>query len=85
MTRAAELNGTEIPLFPSFTALGAMGKHVSVPNADFQPMNCSFGLIDPLPVRPGEKPIRNKQDRYEAVAQRALAFIRSMNHPTGGN
>ena len=85
MTLAAELNGTEIPLFPSFTALGAMGKHVSVPNADFQPMNCSFGLIDPLPVRPGEKPIRNKQDRYEAVAQRALAFIRSMNHPTGGN
>lgn len=85
MTLAAELNGTEIPLFPSFTALGAMGKHVSVPNADFQPMNCSFGLIDPLPVRPGEKPIRSKQDRYEAVAQRALAFIRSMNDPTGGN
>lgn len=85
MTLAAELNGTEIPVFPSFTALGAMGKHVSVPNADFQPMNCSFGLIDPLPVRHGEKPIRNKQDRYEAVAQRALAFIRSMNHTTGGN
>ena len=85
MTLAAELNGTEKPFFPSFTALGAMGKHVSTPNADFQPMNCSFGLIDPLPVIPGGKRIRKKTERYEAVAARALEYIRGMKDHTGGN
>lgn len=85
MTLAAELNGSERPFFPSYTALGAMGKHVSTPNPDFQPMNCSFGLIDPLPVKPGEKRIRRKQERYEAVAERALACIRMISRQTGGN
>ena len=84
LTLAAELNGTELPVFPSFTALGAMGKHVSTPVADFQPMNCSFGLIDQLPVHPGSKKIRNKQDRYEAVAERALQYIRTMAGQSGG-
>ncbi len=85
MTLAAELNGSVKPVFPSYTALGAMGKHVSTPNPDFQPMNCSFGLIDPLPVQPGEKRIRRKQERYEAVAERALACIRMISRQTGGN
>ena len=84
MTLAAELNETDIPAFPSCTALGAMGKHVSTPNPNFQPMNCSFGLIDPLPVIPGEKRLKKKQDRYEAVAQRALSCIRSIQSQTGG-
>ena len=84
LTLAAELNGTELPVFPSFTALGAMGKHVSTPVADFQPMNCSFGLIDQLPVQTGSKKIRNKQDRYEAVAERALQYIRTMASQSGG-
>ena len=48
-------------------------------------MNCSFGLIDPLPVRPGEKRIRNKQEKYQAIADRALNSIRSMNIYTGGD
>lgn len=81
---AFQLNGMEPPVFPSFTALGAMGKHVSSAQSDFQPMNCSFGLIDPLPVRPGQKRIRNKQERYQAVSERSLAYIRKMNLQTGG-
>ena len=84
MTLLAELNETDIPVFPSCTALGAMGKHVSTPNPNFQPMNCSFGLIDPLPVIPGEKRLKKKQDRYEAVAQRALSCIKSIQSQTGG-
>ena len=84
LTLAAELNGREPPVFPSFTALGAMGKHVSTPNPNFQPMNCSFGLIDSLPVQPGRKKIRNKQERYEAVSARALEYIRQMNPNPGG-
>lgn len=84
MTLAAELNETEVPVFPSCTALGAMGKHVSTPNSNFQPMNCSFGLIDPLPLIPGTKRPKKKQERYEAVAQRALSCIRSIQSQTGG-
>ena len=84
ITLAHELNGQEAPVFPSYTALGAMGRHVSTPNADFQPMNCSFGLIDPLPAVPGIKRIRNKQDRYMAVAERALACIREIRTQIGG-
>ncbi len=84
ITLAAELNGKEIPVFPGYTALGAMGRHVSSPQKDFQPMNCSFGLIDPLPVVPGAKRIRNKQERYQAVAERALSYIRTMSSKTGG-
>lgn len=79
ITLAAELNELEIPVFPSWTALGSMGRHVSSPNSNFQPMNCTFGLIDQPTVR-----IRNKRERYEAIASRALAEIRSMNTHLGG-
>ena len=84
ITLAAELNGSEIPVFPTYTALGAMGRHVSTPDPDYQPMNCAFGLIDPLPVLPGQKRIRKKEERYQAVADRALACIRELSRQTGG-
>ena len=76
---AEELNGSEATEFPSYTALGSLGKHVSTPNRDFQPMNCTFGLIDPLPYIPGQKRIRKKQEKYEAVAARALEYIRGIS------
>ena len=84
ITLAAELNGKEKPVFPTYTALGAMGRHVSAPDPDFQPMNCSFGLIDPLPYLPGQKRIRKKEERYQAVADRSLACIRELRIQTGG-
>ena len=67
--------GKEAPAFSGKTAIGAMGRYVSTPNKRFQPMNCAFGLIDQLEVKPGEKRIRNKQLRYEAIASRALEEI----------
>ena len=81
---AAELNGQQVPVFPTCTALGAMGRHVSTPDVDFQPMNCTFGLIDPLPVVPGQKKIRKKEERYQAIADRALNEIRALRIATGG-
>ncbi len=62
---------------PGFTAMGAMGRYVSTPNRHFQPMNCSFGLIDPLPLKPGQKKIRNKAERYEAISARSLEYLRT--------
>lgn len=84
ITLAAELNGREITVFPSCTALGAMGRHVSTPDVNYQPMNCSFGLIDPLPAVPGQRKIRKKEERYQAIAERALSCIRELSKQTGG-
>ena len=76
---ADQLLGREPLELPGFTALGAMGRYVSTPNSSFQPMNCTFGLIDPLPVIPGAKKIRDKKERYEAISDRALRYIRSID------
>ena len=84
ITLAAEMNGKEVPVFPTCTALGAMGRHVSTPNPNFQPMNCTFGLIDPIPVLPGQRRIRKKEERYQAIAENALDCIREIRKKTGG-
>ena len=75
LSTAYREKGQEPPHFSGKTAIGAMGRYVSTPNARFQPMNCAFGLIDQLEVAPGEKHIRNKQLRYEAISKRALAEV----------
>ena len=71
---ARQLLGLSSVDFPGFTALGAMGRYIAANNAHFQPMNCSFGLIDPLPEENGKKRIRDKQLRYEAVSARSLQY-----------
>ena len=75
LSTAYREKGQEPPHFSGKTAIGAMGRYVSTSNARFQPMNCAFGLIDQLEVTPGEKRIRNKQLRYEAISKRALAEV----------
>ncbi len=75
LTLAYREHGKEPPRFSGRTAIGAMARYVSTPNKRFQPMNCAFGLIDPLDVAPGEKRIRNKQQRYEKISERALAEV----------
>jgi len=75
LSMAYRLHGVEAPKFSGRTAMGAMGRYVSTPNKRFQPMNCAFGLIDPLEIAPGEKKIRDKQERYLKIAERALAEV----------
>lgn len=81
---ANDLNGKGPFELPGFTAMGAMGRYVSTPNRHFQPMNCSFGLIDPLPVIPGQKKIRDKTARYEAVSARSLEYLNELAGKEGG-
>ncbi|MEG0740649.1 MAG: methylenetetrahydrofolate--tRNA-(uracil(54)-C(5))-methyltransferase (FADH(2)-oxidizing) TrmFO [Clostridia bacterium] len=75
LTLAYRERGLEPPRFSGKTAIGAMARYVSTPNKRFQPMNCAFGLIDELEVAPGERRIRNKQQRYEKISERALLEI----------
>ncbi len=61
---------------PGITAMGAMGRgYVSTPNRDFQPMNCTFGLLDGL-VDKQHKKIRSKQERYTVISERSLSYLR---------
>ena len=72
-----DLRGLGTVELPGITAMGAMGRYVSAPNKNFQPMNCSFGLIDGLIVDKQHRKIRNKQQRYEVISERSLAFMRN--------
>ena len=72
-----ELKGFDAVELPGFTSMGAMGRYISTANRNFQPMNCSFGLIDSLPIDKEHKKIRNKAQRYEAVSARSLEFLQN--------
>ena len=65
---AARLAKGEEPIeFPRETTLGSMAYYIThAEGKHFQPMNANFGLPE-LPER-----IRDKKERYEAIANRAL-------------
>ena len=71
-----DLRGLGTVELPGITAMGAMGRYVSTPNRDFQPMNCTFGLLDGLLVDKQHKKIRNKQERYTVISERSLSYLR---------
>lgn len=57
---------------PSKSAIGALCKYVaSVETKNFQPVNITFGLLEPLPVEIRKK-IRSKKDRHAFQVERAL-------------
>ncbi len=70
---ARQMLGMKPVDFTTRTAIGALASHVAHATGDFQPMNANFGLIDPY-----EKRIRNKQERYGAIAARALDTIEAI-------
>ena len=71
-----DLRGLGTAELPGITAMGAMGRYISTPNRDFQPMNCTFGLLDGLLVDKQHKKIRNKQERYTVISERSLNYLR---------
>lgn len=64
---ADELLGMPARVFDNQTVCGALETHISTPTKDFQPMNANFGILEPMPLR-----IRDKKERYHALAERAL-------------
>ncbi|MDO4572821.1 MAG: methylenetetrahydrofolate--tRNA-(uracil(54)-C(5))-methyltransferase (FADH(2)-oxidizing) TrmFO [Clostridia bacterium] len=68
------LEGLEPLDFTRRTAIGALGHYVAeYAGSDFQPMNVTFGIMEPL----GER-IRNKQERCQKLADRALAIVKEL-------
>lgn len=65
-----KLNGGQ-PIIPdNTTVIGALSAHISGANQNFQPMNANFGILKPL-----EKTIKDKKQRYAFLADRALESI----------
>ncbi len=57
-------------VFDERTICGALQTHISSPTKDFQPMNANFGILAPMDMR-----IKDKKERYHALAERALQAI----------
>lgn len=67
----AAIKGKTTIDFTKKTAIGALAHYVSeYAGSDFQPMNVTFGIMDPYDER-----IRKKQERYTAIANRSLDML----------
>ena len=68
MNAARLYRGQPLLTLPPETMRGALAGYISGgTTADFQPMGANFGILPPL-----EETIRDKRQRYAALAQRAL-------------
>ena len=68
---ARGMRGLAPLILPRTTMLGALSHYISDASVKkFQPMGASFGLLPPL-----EERIRDKRERYERLAERALGAL----------
>lgn len=75
------LAGREGLVLPRITMMGALFHYISDPTVTaFQPMGANFGVLPPL-----AEPIRDKRERYAALAARALAWFDSGEVITSNN
>ena len=66
------LRGHPLLTAPATSAIGALCRYVSnVETKNFQPVNITFGLLEPLPVELSKKH-RNKRERHMVQVERAL-------------
>ncbi|MDM7920924.1 MAG: methylenetetrahydrofolate--tRNA-(uracil(54)-C(5))-methyltransferase (FADH(2)-oxidizing) TrmFO, partial [Pyrinomonadaceae bacterium] len=66
------MRGQQMITAPQTSAIGALCRYVSnVETKNFQPVNITFGLLEPLPVELRKKH-RNKRDRHIIQVERAL-------------
>lgn len=67
----ARINGKEPLILPDFTMTGALLSYICNPAVTFfQPMGANFGIIPPI-----EPHIRDKRERYAALADRSLKWF----------
>ena len=68
---AKRILGEETVVLPAENMIGALSRYISDEYVkNFQPMGASFGLLPPLPEK-----IRDKKERYAALAERSLGII----------
>ncbi len=70
---ARKLQGKPAYILPRGTMMGALAAYISGDCVgEFQPMGANMGLLPPLTER-----VRDKQRRYEMVAEQALSVLRT--------
>ncbi|MGE7271127.1 FADH(2)-oxidizing methylenetetrahydrofolate--tRNA-(uracil(54)-C(5))-methyltransferase TrmFO [Brevibacillus panacihumi] len=73
MNAARLAKGEELLVLPPETIMGSMAKYITSADPNhFQPMNANFGLVPEWPER-----IRNKREKNEKLAERALDTIQN--------
>lgn len=71
---ARAMRGETPLILPETTMIGALSRYISNRSvSDFQPMGASFGLLPAL-----ASPIRDKKERYTALAERSLSEIKKI-------
>ena len=73
ISMARQLEGKSELEFPLETMTGALICHTITETPNFQPMGCNMGILPSLPER-----IKNKEDRYRALANRAVDALKEM-------
>ncbi len=72
---ARRINGLETIVLPEETMIGALSRYISDESVgNFQPMGANFGVLPPI-----EPKIRDKKERYLALAQRAVAALENVD------
>lgn len=71
MSLARKLKGLKEITLPRETMLGSLAEYVETGSqSGFQPMGANMGILPPLDVK-----IRGKQEKYAALAERALKYL----------
>lgn len=71
---ANKLKGKDEFILPSSTMIGALASYISDDTvSNFQPMGANFGILSEITPY-----IKNKQERYKALAERSLKIFDSM-------
>lgn len=71
LSLARRLKGEGRLELPGTTMCGALCRYIQAENENFQPMGANMGILPPL-----DREIRNKQERYEMIAERGLNDLR---------
>ena len=67
--------GEDTVILSEYTMIGALSHYISDESVkDFQPMGANFGILPPI-----EPKIRDKKERYKALAERALSELNKAN------
>lgn len=70
-----KLKGKEPIILPNFTMIGALLGYITDNTVtNFQPMGANFGILPPL-----KQHIRDKRERYSALAERSLEYMSQLN------
>ncbi|MEA5050855.1 MAG: methylenetetrahydrofolate--tRNA-(uracil(54)-C(5))-methyltransferase (FADH(2)-oxidizing) TrmFO [Oscillospiraceae bacterium] len=72
---AAALRGRTARIPGPDTMCGALLRYITAPNSDFQPMGANMGILPHL-----AEPVRDKKQRYAALAERALREMEEYLH-----